>query len=77
MAIPTNQFETFEEQNRRIEREDLAKMQASISIPITSEDIPISKEEPIKELTSNYSSEKEEEPIEEEKAGPRIKELLH
>ena len=59
MAIPTNQFETLEEQKRRIERENLAKMQASISIPITSEDIPISKEEPIKELISRYSSEKE------------------
>ena len=48
--IRTNKFETFEEQERRIKKERLAKMQASISIPKTSVEPPVESpvEPPVK-----------------------------
>ena len=83
MAIPSysdfirtqQQFETFEEQRRRIEKERLAKMQASISIPTVSEDEEELSPE-VADFISRVAPRKKEEIIEEEELSPEVADFI-
>ena len=71
------QFETFEEQRRRIKKERLAKMQASISIPTVSEEEELSPE--VADFISRSTPRKEEiieEKVIEEELSPEVADFI-